>query len=231
MAACKKNAQKSSNSCRIVAILDTVTYKGVVSTMIETFSYDSAGRLLKYQEMDSAGGRTMTYTYKGNLMIGRPDDPGYEFTDSVYLNDKGLPYRLIDDVPGQIHDNRTLTYDDSGQLLSQIFAENNGNFHVYSINYEFAGGDVIKETLGVNVTNYSYYTDRPAADGDYNRISELRAYGIPILRNKHLVKSDWSANYQENFTYTFDPSGKISSYTRVTDNLTEKAVYQYDCSQ
>ena len=230
LAACKKTSPKPSNTCRIIAILDTIAYNGVVSTAIETFSYDSAGRLFKYQSMDSSGVRTKTYTYTGNLIVGRPDAPGYEFTDSIYLNEKGLPYRFIDDIPGQINDNRTLTYDESGQLLSQIFAENNGNFHVYSINYEYAGGDMIRETLGVNVTNYSYYTDKPAADGDYNRISELSAYGVILQRSRHLVKSDWSANYREDFTYTFDQSGMITSCTRVAGNLTEKQVYEYDCA-
>ncbi|MBS1606534.1 MAG: hypothetical protein JST42_28010 [Bacteroidetes bacterium] len=231
ISACKKHSPKQSNPCRIVAILDTIIRKGAELTTIETFSYDSAGRRLKYQETDSTGGRTITYTYMGNLIISRPGAPGREFTDSVYVNDKGLPYRLIDDIPGQLNDNRTFTYDDSGQLLSEIFAENNGSFHVYSIDFEYAGGDLMRETLGVNVTNYSYYTDRPAADGDYTRISELRAYGIVLRRSKHLVKSDWSANFREDFTYTFDQSGKITSCTRVTEDFTEKLVYQYDCSQ
>jgi len=37
-------------------------------------------------------------------------------------------------------------------------------FHFYAVDFEHSGGDIVKESLGVNITNYSYYTDKPAAD-------------------------------------------------------------------
>ncbi len=228
---CKKSIQTQSNSCKLVAILDTGTYNGAPSTAVELFSYDSAGRLSKYQSINSAVTKTITYTYKGNLMIGTPDNPGYEPTDSVYLNDKGLPYRLIIDVPGQIHDNRTYTYDASGQLQSEIFVENNGVFNAFSIDFEYSGGDLVKETSNGYITNYTYYTDKPAADGDCNRVSQLIAFGIVIDRSAHLIKSTQSDMNKSNYTYTFDQSGKIISCTRVTNSSPpEKKVYEYDCS-
>ena len=82
-----------------------------------------------------------------------------------------------------------------------------------------------------NKATYSYYTDKLATDGDANRFDEITTYGVPIVRNRHLIKAtlyDWGV---VNYNYTFDNAGRIATASVAVGTFFKKTAYVYDCSQ
>jgi len=89
---------------------------------------------------------------------------------------------------------------------------------------------VTKKTSYGTVTTYTYYTDKPAADADFNRFYSLLNYGAVPIQSKHLLKSAQSSNGLDNYIYTFDTEGKIMKAVDLQGSFSDSRTFGYDCS-
>lgn len=80
------------------------------------------------------------------------------------------------------------------------------------------------------MTTYTYYTDKPAADADFNRFYSLLNYGAVPIQSKHLLKSAQSSNAPDNYIYTFDTEGKILTAVDLQGSFSDSRTFGYDCS-
>jgi hypothetical protein len=122
---------------------------------------------------------------------------------------------------------QTYSYSANGQIQS-ITSQYNGKTPTVTT-YQFTNGDATSSSDGIS---YTYYTDKPYAEGDYFQIVQLLNDGAYFLKNAHLLKSfQVGTSTVYNFTYTFDASGKITSFTMTsTNNGTQIIDYDYNCN-
>ena len=232
--ACKKS-NSHTNSCRITAVYDTLSLPSGTEISSTRIFYDNDGRIAYTQFNTLNDSSTRVFIYSDSAIVITPTNSNSP-TDTVLLDGKGQAVRVKQAFPA--NDYYTLftwTYDASGLVESNGFLQSTTSGPVTdstNTTYKFVNGDCISSASSDGtVTNYTYYTDKEAADGDYQRFSELSRYGVIITRNKHLIRSAQSGTYVSEYSYTFDKAGKITSAAYRYGNLVFKNTYEYDCSQ
>ena len=235
---CKKSNSHISNSCRIVANYDTLFLPSGTETAATQIFYDNDGRVAYTQSNATNPSITRVFIHHDSTIVITPTNNASP-TDTIIINDKGMPVRIKTTyVSNDYYDLANYSYDAAGQLQSITYVQastSGANLRTATNTYKFVNGDCVSSTYtdgtGSSTTNFTYYTDKPAADGDYRSFQSLANYGIVIIRNKHLLRSSHSGSYVSEYNYTFDNSGKIATATYRYNNQVFRNTYEYDCSQ
>lgn len=227
---CSKNSNnKTNNSCKIVALYDTTTLpNGQKNTHSEILTYNNDGKIASSQYFNGNQNSTVTFAYGDHLIIAVPSSG---VVDSIYLNNDGLPSKMIQKGTTAL---TTSTYIYSGtQLQNMLIVQKIGNASsTYNYSYSFANGDNTSAVANVSLNDtYTYYTDKPSSIADPRQFPDYISFGVSAIRNAHLVKSRQEPNASESYTYTFDNTGKILTCTiTYSDNTKEVETFVYDCN-
>jgi len=233
---CKKHNDAVPKPCRIVAEYDTVygatiTGESTMRTYSYQFNYDYQGRIIHQSQLPPTDTFSRIWTYGPDYTYVTPEYyPGS--ADTIFLDDSNLVAKVVSVESNNDITYTLYTYDAAGEVLTRTQKTNTSAGQQYITNYVWSDGDMAssKDNSG-NFTTYSYYTDKLATVGDPYRFRETTTYGVPIVRNKHLIKSTLSAGGVINFNYTFDNSGRIATVSKAIGAFFEKTAYVYDCSQ
>ena len=235
---CKKNNTHTSNSCRIAISYDTfLLASGIVSFVLKLF-YDNDGRMAYTQFASLNDSSTRVFIHHDSTVVITPTNPRAPY-DTIIMNSKGRPVRIKQaHLNDDYYDLFTYVYDAGGVLQSANYSQastSGANYRTSTLTYKYENGDCISSTYsdatGSSTTNYSYYTDRPAQDGDFQNFQSIMNYGALTLRNKHLLRSAYSGAYVSENNYTFDNTGKIITSTYRFNDQVVKHTFEYDCSQ
>lgn len=232
---CKKDKHGKSNACRIVAVYDTTYSNATSSATANLFFYDNNGRISSIKYSYLTGSESQNFTYGPNLTLGVWIRPLYA-ADSIFFNSKGLPERLVALSQDFVARISTYIYNANGQIQTSIdsFRYTSGSTPIgtrTTYSYVYSNGDLLSKTDNSGtVYSYTYYTDKAAADGDCLRLSDLMNLGTVFFRNAHLVKSQQLGSRVQNYSYTFDNTGKIATATTTDEDGSSKYTIQYDCS-
>ena len=79
--------------------------------------------------------------------------------------------------------------------------------------YHFTDGDLTSYFSGGTTFTYTYYHDKSGQAADLSNYDQMVPQGALAYRNKHLTKSFSSNSFSQEYSYTFDTSGKILSIT------------------
>jgi len=233
---CKKDHHNVPRSCKVIGYYDTVTNRGDYSAYYAAFTYDEEGRISStlFGKKDSLSSGYV-YNYSGNKLVVTPIKTNGPATDTIILNDKGLPVTMIFKNIGQSYSTHSdYFYADSAQLRYVIDYDQYGKV-VDTVYYHYTDGDLTSMNYsGGYSTQYSYYTDRAASDAEFSRLQSLTYTGVIIPSSRHMLKAVQAAGYWANYSYTFDNSGRIVSGEEIvsaTGGVVTKRTYVYDCSE
>lgn len=231
---CKKSTKNNNmnNSCRIVATYDTIIEStGKITRSSRMISYNKDGKITSVLNVDSLTSTTRTFTYGENYLV-RTTDAVHAAIDTIYLNENGLPQEIFTYQPGAFTVDEVYAYNGK-ELQTRSLVQSYSNYNsIYFYKFTFTNGDNTSVTgSGGGVTNYTYYPDKTASEGDPTSFYYLTTYGIPVIVNTHLIKSQESPGYRIDYTYTFDNTGKIATVVNTNPEYIGKTTYVYDCSQ
>ena len=235
---CKKSTTHTSNACRIAVNYDTLLLPAGNETAITRIFYDNDGRVAYTQFKTLNDSSTRVFIYKDSAVVITPTNPNSPY-DTVIMNDKGMPVRIKREyASNDYYDLSTYSYDAAGVLQSNFMTQastSGANLRTATNTYTFVNGDCVSSTYtdanGTSTTHYTYYTDKPTQDGDYQSFQSIASYGTVVVRNKHLLRSAQSGSYVSDYNYTFDNTGKIATATYRYNNQVFRNTYEYDCSQ
>jgi hypothetical protein len=198
--------------------------------------YDNDGRVAYTQYKSLTDSTTRVFIHNDSSVVITPTNPLSPY-DTIIMNGKGMPLRIKQAFDDH-YDLFTYVYDAAGLLQSSVYSQastSGANFRTSTLTYKFVNGDCSSSTYtdatGSSTTNYTYYTDKPAQDGDWQNFQSILTYGAVTLRNKHLLRSSYSGSYVSEYNYTFDNSGKIVTAAYRFNNQVFRRTYEYDCSQ
>ena len=208
---CSKNNSSNSSStqppkdstCQIVSV------KWVLGTdsLITNLSYNSNGQLAK---TDEGQGNINTFTYSGSQIFMTSNDYS-NYRDTTTLNKFGYVTQLV------VNSNPLILYSSyfytSDTVLNYVVTTSPLIKAPDTARYVFTDGDLTSLTVGGNTTNYTYYPDKPEQPADLSIYNQIVASGAPSFKNKHLTKSISGNSSSQDYTYTFDAAGKISTMT------------------
>lgn len=232
---CKKHNDSVPKPCRIVAEYDTVF--GATATGGSTrgawtyfYEYDYRGRII---HMTTPPNSTDTFS---KIWTYGPDYayiyPGYDrgSTDTIYIDGNNQVTKVISVDPDNYVITLLFTYNAAGEVMTKTQTTNQSS-NQYIITYSWSDGDMVSEKdNGGNITTHVYFTDKPASDGDPARHREIDRFGVPIVRNKHLLQSSSFGSGFANYNYTFDNSGRIVTVSESSGAFFLKTTYVYDCT-
>ncbi len=172
------------------------------------------------------------------------DDPISKFTylgSSFRITNKmGESYFVYANTAGMIlevqkYDTMLMTY--NGTQLDELdYKLPTSTPPYYTINaytYQWSNGDIA--TFGLlhgAADTFSYNDSRSGQVGDALRIDDFLVYGRPYKLTSHLPVEHKYTNGKQQYFYTFDGSGRISTFTRVISgsgapNDTSEYTYTY----
>jgi len=235
---CKKSNSHASNACRIAVSYDTLFLPGGNETSLTRIFYDNDGRVAYTQFNTLNDSSTRVFIYNDSSVVITPTN-SLSPTDTIVMNGKGMPVQIKQTyTSNDYYDLSAYSYDAAGLLQSIFYTQastSGANLRTATNTYKFVNGDCISSTYsdgtGSSTTNYTYYTDRPTQDGDYQSFQSIANYGAVIIRNKHLLRSSQGGTYVSDYNYTFDNTGKITTATYRYNNQVFRNTYEYDCSQ
>jgi hypothetical protein len=236
--ACKKSSSHPSNACRIAVNYDSLFLPGGNEADVTRIFYDNDGRVAYTQTNTSNDSITRVFIYNDSSVVITPTNIQSPY-DTIVMNGKGMPVKIKQTyISNDYYDLSIYSYDATGQLQSAALSQANNsgaNLRTATYTYKFVDGDCVSTTYtdanGTSTTNYTYYTDKPVQDGDYQRFQNISSYGTAIIRNKHLLRSAQSGTYISDYSYTFDNTGRIATATYRYNDQVFKNTYEYDCSQ
>jgi hypothetical protein len=208
---CSKNNSPGTptsrdSTCQIISVKSV---NGTDSnTTILTYTPDG-----KLSETENSLAGITTYTYSGNqIFITEANSGG--FHDTTILNNFGYSTQIS-----------VFTNTPTSLVLSQFFTYTTDTVLSYSvmraypmvvpetINYQFTDGDLTSTSISGVTDHYTYYTDHFEQPADLYMYNQLVHYGAMSYTNKHLTKSYTGNSSSDEYTYTFDASGKILTLT------------------
>lgn len=228
---CSKHNDSRPGRCRIVGVIDSIYgANGAFFTNTANLSYDNDGRLSLYATISPTDTFSRVWTYGPGYTIVYPGSSPAT-TDTVLFADSNRVRRVVEYEQGYGTDYYDYTYNAAGELQTETRSTSDPNYPPYTITYTWSGGDVTSTKDGAGyVTTYSYYPDKLSADGDPFTFRDFLLLGAAKYRNKHLVKSVVSGGGVANYSYEFDRSGKIISYSASSGAYFGKTSYIYDCA-
>ncbi len=226
---CSKNNPSGGTPTAQDSICTLVAVRWVYNNILYTtlLSYNSDGKLSK---TDDGLGDTTGYTYSGNKIFISSDN-GMGTRDTTTLNNFG--YTAQFDVHSPPIISSSAFFYDSDTVLSHSIFTSPLISAPDTTTYEFTNGDLTTTNVGGTTYNYTYYTDQTEQIADFSIYNQIISEGALAYTNKHLTKSYTGNNFSSNYTYNFDPSGKIVSivdnYTNSQSSGTVTYYYSYAC--
>jgi hypothetical protein len=221
----KKNAAAVPN-CQIITIVDS--YNSTNTTY--NLTYGNNGKISTIQNTSATSPFTEVFTYANNVILVSKTGAGSVFisSDSNAVNSAGLiTYSQQIDATADTTIN-TYTYDGNNDLLKSTTQTNGGA--ITTNTFQYTNGDLTSSSDGTTTTTYTYYTDKPSQNGDYIHVFQLFNYGGQAIQSAHLIASLQSGSSIDNFNYSFDSSGKITSLTATSGSTVETISFQYQCN-
>jgi len=223
---CKKDSSHASKHCRIIGIYDTVYEASGARATVTRIFYDNDGRIAYQNIKWSTDSAIRIFMYHDSSIIITSSNTRLS-SDTVHLNSKGVPTLIKTGYSGPSSDSTSYSYDGAGLLTSST----SGNAYIKTTTtYTYDNGDCVKAvTSDGDVFIYTYYTDFTTRDGDPRMFEDIYDYGVPTVRNKHLIRSYQYGNYVWQYSYTFDNAGRIETVVNRTDTYVAVRRYEYDC--
>lgn len=218
---CHKSSTPVDSNCSISAINVTGDF-----TANYKLSYDGSGRLSVVKYTDDGGSWTRNFTYGANLIVSSKTGPS-PAVDSVYLNASGDVDHIVDRQPPNSVTTTTMTYNSSHQL-SQTVVQAGGSMPS-TTTYQYTNGDLTQVDQDGSIIVYTYYTDKASATGGMMELQQWLQFGVIYQKSAHLVKAYGYTNPDEQVSYVYDGSGKISSMTGGNGSSLLTFSYTYDC--
>lgn len=227
MPSCKKSGGGSAaSSCQIITILDSSSSGNTTYNL----TYNNNGKVSTIQNTSVSNPSTEVFTYSGNNILITTTGAGNVFVsaDSIVTNNAGLiTFSQTVDASSDTTV-YTFTYDGNNNLLKSTYQYNSGTISTNT--YTYTSGDLTSSSDGTNTTTYTYINSKPSENGDYIHIFQLFNYGGQAIRTAHLIQGVTAGSTVDNFTYTFDSSGKITALTLTSGAVVETVSYQYQCN-
>jgi len=231
---------------------DSVTWDVIYCNL----SYDSLGRLTHIQ-YDSSISAQFVLVYNNSYILEIPLAP-YK-PDTFYLNGNGFiqsynPYYFGTGTVGNDSANIVFSNNIYSCMLPYSLTSANSYSPVYDQYNQFQGieannvrdqnlstqwqnGDMVQITNYGFSENFTYYTDKSNADGDYLeltgfRYSQLQKYGV---KNAHLLKRIYGSygGVPLDISYVFNSNNNItkvySVYSASNNEIQEIFSIQYSC--
>ena len=223
-----------NNSCKKKAGLNLSTIKIATIDLYRSGGYTNHYHITydAYNNVDSIvniGGGADTgsnsfevFSYTGSSFAIK-DQQNYSLF--VFANTNGMITEI------QKTDTLLMTY--NGSELTELDYKSPSNvypFYTVAANtYQWNSGDIITfGPLHGVVDSYYYNLGRGGQEGDAARIDEFINYGRSYTNTNHLPVRLKYANGEENYYYTFDGQGRISTMSKVvTDNSSPHDTSQY----
>ncbi|HSZ31656.1 MAG TPA: DUF4595 domain-containing protein [Puia sp.] len=222
----KSSGGSAASSCQIITILDSSSSGNTIFNL----TYNNNGKVSTIQNTSVTNPTTEVFTYSGNDILITTTGTGNVFvsSDSIVTNSAGLiTFSQLVDASSDTTV-YTFTYDGNNDLLKQTSQTNSGTISTSTFTY--TNGDLTSSSDGTNTTTYSYTNSKPSENGDYIHIFQLFNYGGQAIKTAHLIQSLTAGSTVDNFNYTFDSSGKITSLTLTSGAVVETVSYQYQCN-
>ncbi len=199
-------------TCRI----DTLAAENGLAFNLSTITYNASGKLSKVAVSSLAVSFARYYTYNESFIYIYTDMGMNSYTDTVTLNSMGLVSNVKQQQSGYGVIRVSYTYDADSLLTSSVIQQE--GISPTTTTYTYINGDLTyRQDSGVRPDTLSYYTDKLTSIGDLNNFNQLYSWGAYYDKSKHLLKSEKSGNYiNNNYSYTFDTDGKITS--NIIDN-------------
>jgi hypothetical protein len=217
-------SKKSSNkqTCQIVTVTDQV---GSATATTYNLTYDNSGRISTEQYGSTGSSTTRVFTYIGSTEEVTTTDGSSSTTDSIVLNSDGL-MEADYFTGGGVQSVTIYTYNGT-ECIKAVTTPNGGTPSTTTLTW--TNGDLTSLSDGSSTQTYSYNT-KPTAQGDYFQILQLVNYGAVFIRNTHQIIAFQSGSTIEDFNYTSDNTGKITSLTGTGGSNVETISYQYTCN-
>lgn len=202
-----------SNTSRVQTLKDstclTVSQKWIQGTdsFVTNLFYDSSGRLSK---TDDGLGHTTAYTYSDNQIFITIDNSS-TYNSITTLNTYGYVAQL-NVLSGPLVFSSSFFYTPDTVLSYTVFKSLLLDAPD-TTTYQFTDGDLTSTVSGGSTNSYTYYTDKPEQTADLSLYDQIVAQGALVYSNKHLTKSYSGNSFSQEYSYTFDAGGKISSIT------------------
>lgn len=224
--ACKKDKDDDGNNqnpaipvCRVATIEESGT--------IQTFYYDEKGRLIKAVGFDGTDSTYQRLVYNGNVVSITVDgQPGGQ---TVYLNSKGfLDSAEVETALGSIY--VKVNYNAQYLPINQTIKGSIGPIEIdQQVAYEWTNGNITKQTVTYDGDEDYYMNTFNTSKPNQLNSFELASGFIPVSVNE-IVKTIYSDETEDNYTYTYDADGRLKTKTLVDyDNETTVTNYTWSC--
>lgn len=231
LCSCSKNDSPTvppvtkDSSCLVVSMIFDFTGYSYPHTKY-SFSYDANGRLTQVEYNDSA--IISTYKYNGSQIF--IDNPPY-IVDTTQVNNYGFitKWTNISNDP-VVTDTSISTFNYTNDTVLTSAHRESLTIEPDDVFYTFTNGDLTKTSFSdYGDLTCTYYDDKLLIGAEFNDLNYLMQYGARIYKNKHLLKTDGSAVFTNNYTYTFDAAGKVLTETIVNANGSFTYTFSYAC--
>jgi hypothetical protein len=224
---CKKKTNLNLSTIKIAAI-DYRRSGGIVYHYRITYdAYNNVDSILNTGGGTDTGSNSFNvFTYTGSsFLVTDQQNLSYQ----VYANTSGLILEILKT------DTILMTY--NGKQLAELDYKSPSSVYpfytVTATTYQWNNGDIITfgPPQGV-VDSYFYDLRRSGQVGDALRIDEFINYGRSYNNTSHLPVQLRYSNGRENYYYTYDSQGRISSLMKVisdnnSPNDTADYLYRY----
>jgi hypothetical protein len=215
---CSKKSS-SPSTCKLTDI--TIAEPSGAETFAIT--YNDAGKISTLVQTTTSSVVTKVFTYSGNVVLVSTTDnqTSNVVKDSIIVNSDGL---MVSDLNTTGQGTSLTTYSYSGTEIQSVTFQQ-GTQPTSTTNYTFTNGDL---TGGAGST--FTYNDKTSAVGDYLQIEQLATTGVPFIKTAHQCISIQSGSSLENFSYSYDNSGKITQMVVTVGANVATYGYTYDCN-
>lgn len=223
LGACKKDKDEDPQPTPTqFCLVDSVIGEGI----LQKHYYDTQNRLVKVIIIEDTDTTIQNLEYNGNIVVVKVE--GQDAEQVVYLNSKGNMDSLVYEIPlGSIHGK--VTYNANGQTSQlKITGEVLGTEIDVTTSYEWANGDIVKETVVEDgETSFVSHT-YDATKSNSLAVLESRLGFLPT--SAHLKsKSVDSDGLETTFAYVLDANNKVIKKSTTDSDGTLSEVYTWLC--
>ena len=212
------------STCQITA----VKMVSATDSFTTVLFYNSAGKLIKTN--DDAGTISL-YTYDGNRIFKSYSNV-LPMIDTTTVNNFGYITTFVHNTNSFILSN-SFFYTSDTVLSYSVIRSPLITSPPDTTTYHFTDGDLTSFVTNGITYNYTYYPDKSEQPGDFSIYYQMSQQSALAYSNKHLTKSYSGNSFSEEYTYTFDGSGKILSLTvhsvNTQSSKTVTYYYTYAC--
>ncbi len=217
---CKKDS--TTPDCQLISLISESS--GISDTTL--YSYNNDRKILSAVN----GPNHVVYSYFGQTAIRLSTYGSSTGRDSIIYGSNSLIKEIYQFNPsGNLTTKQIYTYNGSNEL-TQVTETSYPSMAVKITNVTYANGDPVTISDGVNSTTLEYYTDKPAAKGDYLDVFQLSNFGGAYLKPKHLQKSIQSGSTLINFSYDLDANGNVTKLTYTSGSTITVYNLAYNCN-